>query len=286
MAKAPAHKKSNVIRVDFSGVETQTFIPEGEYICQVTDAEPAQSEEGKDYIKWTLKVAGGKYAGKLLYNNTTLQKQGLWATKRFLECMGLDIPDGPLDLDLDDVVDMTIGCVVEHSMWKGKTQCKVIDTYPAEAETEGTEEVTEGPTEDEINEMSKTELAALVKEHELDIELTGTTVAQRKQVIAALAEKADEPEETPAPKAKKGKAADEEEETPAPKTRGRPPAKKKKVLVTVDEVNDADEAGLEEMIETHELTVDLEKHATLRRKRAAVIDALEEAELLETDIPF
>jgi phage portal protein BeeE len=40
---------------------------------------------------------------------------------------------------------------------------------------------------------------------------------------------------------------------------------------------------LEELIEEHELEVDLDEHKTLRKKRAAVVDAAEEAGILAED---
>ena len=48
-----------------------------------------------------------------------------------------------------------------------------------------------------------------------------------------------------------------------------------------DDVEDMDEDALGELVEEHELEVDLDEHKTLRKKVRAVLDALEEAGLLE-----
>ena len=274
-ATAATKKKSNVIKVNFKGVETTGVIPDGEYIAAITSVKQEESDEGNPYLAWMLKVVGGKYAGRTLYHNTSLQTQALWSTKRFLECLGLEVPDEELDLDLDEMTDLQVGVVVENSTWKGKLKPKIIDTYPAEEPADGadTADAATGalPSEEEINEMSKPELAALVDEQGWKIALTGTTAAQRKQVIAAMEEAAEVEQEV---------EAVEEKVKPGKKGKVKPKPK-----VALDTVNESDEGELGELIETYELDVDLDKHATLRRKRAAVVDALEEAEMLE-ETPF
>jgi hypothetical protein len=270
--------KKNIIKVDFTGVETASVIPEGEYIAEVTKCEKETGDSGNDYIAWELKVSDGKQSGKKLYNNTSLATQSLWATKRFLECLGIEVPDGTMDIDMDDMIGLQVGVVVEHDTWKGRTRSKVVDSYPAEGEAEGAEPEAEADAEGElpneyaVNEMGKAELAECVKEHDLDVELEGTTAKQRRAVIAAIKEKAaEEPEPEPDAKpAGKGKAG-----TVAAKPG------KKVIKIKADEVNEMDEGELAEIIEKHELDVDLDKLATTRRKRAAVIDALETAELLD-----
>lgn len=272
-------KASNVISIDFSGVETNSVVPEGEYIVRVVEAKKEDSDKNEQgYIAWNTKIRDGKYAGKTLYNNTSLAPQSLWATKRFIECLGITVPDGEFELDLDEVVDMELGVVVEHEVYKGRTRSRIIDTFPLEGETEGATEGeaaasgAEFPSKDEIMEMGKADLAELVKEHGLDVELEGTTSAQRRAVLKAIEEA--------------GTGGDEQEEEAAEEsanpTTGKATKKAapKKVTYTPDEVNELDEDGLAEVIEKHELDVDLDEHKTLRRKRSAVIDALEGAELL------
>ncbi len=312
-------KKSTGVRVNFDGVETASVVPEGEYIASVISVKPDESQAGNDYLAWELAITGGKHKGKKLYNNTSLAEQSLWATKRFLENLGVEIPEGEFELELDDYVDMEIGLVVEHETYKGRTRSRVVDTFPAEdGESGGGEKEDEDDggsekyTEDQVNEMGKKELKDLVKQHELDVELEGSTSSQRRAVIKALkaedligeeeeekpkkgkskkvedeeddekpakgrkAKKADD-EEDEKPKRRGRKAKDEDEENEKPK-KGK---KSKKVKVAADDVNSMDEEGLTELIETHELDVDLDDHSTMKRKRSAVIDALESADLLE-----
>jgi len=53
--------------------------------------------------------------------------------------------------------------------------------------------------------------------------------------------------------------------------------------VTADDINGMNQDELEELIEEHELDVDLDDHKTLRKKRTAVVDAAEEAGILAED---
>lgn len=53
--------------------------------------------------------------------------------------------------------------------------------------------------------------------------------------------------------------------------------------VTADDIGGMNQDELEELIEEHDLDVDLDDYKTLRKKRTAVVDAAEEAGILEED---
>ena len=270
--RAAATKKSKVVRIDFTGVETASVVPEGEYIVAVKSAKLEESTAGNEYVAWQLTINDGKHQKKTLYQNTSLTQNSLWATKRWLECLGMEVPDGEFDLDLEEPIGTTIGVVVEHEDYKGRTRSRIVDCFPAEdgasgeGADEGGDEGDDGPgevpTADDVAEMGKAELRELVEKFELDVELSGTTAAQRRQMIKALADY------TPPKSESKGG--------------GKTTTKKKKKL-TADEVQEMDDEALEETVETYELDVKLEKLPNMRRKRSAVIDALEEADMLEEE---
>jgi hypothetical protein len=76
----------------------------------------------------------------------------------------------------------------------------------------------------------------------------------------------------------KGKGRkDEEDEKPSRSKRG----SKKSKTVSSDEIEDMDEDELADFVDEHELEVDLDDYKTLRKKRAAVIDAGQEAGIIE-----
>lgn len=88
----------------------------------------------------------------------------------------------------------------------------------------------------------------------------------------------DEEDEKPA-RGRKSKAKDEEEdEDDEPKSKS-----KKLPKLSADEVQGMDEDELGEVIEKYGLDTDLDDFKTLRKKAAAVIDALEDADMIEDD---
>lgn len=147
MAKPMGRKK---LKVDFTGVEAggARSCPDGRYVAKVTKVTQETSDNsGKDYLKWELSVDRPHHKGARLYNNTTLQPQGLFALKRFLECLGADVSEGEMDLDLGEYPDMEIGVEVVNEEYQGKTRPQVADVFPPEEleESEETETETEAP---------------------------------------------------------------------------------------------------------------------------------------------
>lgn len=96
----------------------------------------------------------------------------------------------------------------------------------------------------------------------------------------------DDDDDSPAAKRKarrearksKGGAKDEDDEKPAKGKKGKTPAK-----LSSDEVQGMDEDELEGVVEKYELDVDLDDFKTLRKKASAVIDALEDKDMIEDD---
>jgi hypothetical protein len=91
----------------------------------------------------------------------------------------------------------------------------------------------------------------------------------------------EEEDEKPAKgKSRKAKEEEEEEEAPSRSSRGSKKSKKKSATPQ-DEIDGMDEDELADFVEEHELDVDLDDYKTLRKKRAAVIDAGVEAGVVE-----
>lgn len=87
-------------------------------------------------------------------------------------------------------------------------------------------------------------------------------------------------EEKPAKKARGAKAKAEEDEPEEKPKRGAKAKAKAEPEITEEDVNDMSEDELGDVIEEHKLDVDLDDFKTLRKQRAAVIDALQEAGVL------
>jgi len=213
-----ARRKFNGVKnVDFSGVEGRVLLPDGEYHAKVAEI---SEEEGQEYpyLSWkflTIDEDNPKLNNKPLYTNTSMAPQSLWNLRNLLETLGVEIPDGPMDLDFDELVDMELILVVEVEDYEGKDRSRVIDYMPVtegdddpvvdeddeedeeeveedeeEVETEEEEEELEPLTEDEISEMDLDELAEVVENYELDVNLKSHRTAAKKvaAVIKALEE--------------------------------------------------------------------------------------------------
>lgn len=283
MARRPK-KSSSKVTVNMSGIEARVTVPEGDYRVAV---DQVTREEGKndDYLKWKLKIVGGKMDGKSLYNNTSLAPQALWNLANFLTALGEEIPDGELELDFEELQGKECMVVVQHEEYDSKPQAKVVDYYPVDGDAE--------EDEDEDEKPAKKGKASKAKSDDDDEEDEDEKPAKRGRGRPAKSkdeddedEDEDEEEEKPAkrgrgrPKKAPAKDEDDDEDEEDEKVSKRGKGKKSKVVITAEEVDDMDEDELGDLIEKHDLDVDLDDYKTLRKKVTAVKDALEEKGLL------
>lgn len=284
MARRPK-KSSSKVTVNMSGIEARVTVPEGDYRVAV---DQVTREEGKndDYLKWKLKIVGGKMDGKSLYNNTSLAPQALWNLANFLTALGEEIPDGELELDFEELQGKECMVVVQHEEYDSKPQAKIVDYYPVDGDAEEDEDEDEKPAK-------KGKASKAKSKDEDDEEDEDEKPAKRGRGRPAKAkakdeDDEDEDEDEDEKPAKRGrgrpkKAAaedDEDEEEEDEKVSKRGKGKKSKVVITAEEVDDMDEDELGDLIEKHDLDVDLDDYKTLRKKVTAVKDALEEKGLL------
>jgi hypothetical protein len=238
------------IRIDLSKVG-KAFEPGKEYSIKVVEC---TLEDGQRAPYFNMKLAGlePEYESSFMYHKASTSESSLWRLRPLLEAFGMDVPDGPMDLSPDDFVGCTAMCTTYLDRWDGGSSVRPEDFFPLDGDVDMTDD------EDEAEEEpAPKKRAAKAKEEEAEEEKPA-----RKSRRSA---KAEEPE-------------DESEDEPAPKKRG---AKKKSAGITEDELNEMNEDELEDLVEQHELDVELSDHKTLRKKRNAVLDALEEAGLLQ-----
>lgn len=216
-------------------------VPEGAYLMEVVEAEKTESQAGNDTISWKMKVADGPHSNKLLYYNTSLLPQALWNLRGLVEALGYEIEEGDMDLDLSSFVGDQFVGVVAHETYEGKKRPRIVDLLHVDSE-------------------------------------------EGKEVLEGTEEEEEKPAKKPAAKDKKSEPEEEEEdEKPSKPTKkgGKKKAEPEPEPIKEDDVMELDEDGLGELITEHELEVDLDDHATLRKKRNAVLAALEDKELLE-----
>lgn len=248
-----AKGKKSSIRVDFSDVESRVLLPEDDYKAKPVEASvETGGDSGKKYIAWTFEILDGKYKGqKPKPFNTTLQPQGLWNLKGLLEALGVEIPDGAADIDLKEIIDNEPECVItiEHDTYENRKQANIVSIVSIDNWEGGSEEETQEVTEDDILAMDEDELEKFVEEQDLDIDLDDhkKLKAKRKAVVEAWEAKKEGGEE--------GGGDDD--------------------LPDEDAIGEMDEDDLEECVKEHKLDVDLGDFSTLKKKRKAVIEAIE-----------
>lgn len=245
MARKSRKAKGSTLSVDFSGIETLAKMEEGEQLLKV--AEVTQEEGDKaPYLKWVLENEDGAR----VWNNTSLSKQSLWNLKAFLEALGQEVPQDEMDIDLEELVDCEVMGMIENETYEGKKKPRLVDFWPVESDgKKGKKDSSE--EEPDFDEMDEDDLAKFVKKNKLDVDLEDLSVKKARKTVAEAYEEANE-------KPVKGKKGAKGKEKPEE-----------------DEVNEMDEDDLEKTISHFDLEVDLSKYKTLRKMRAAVVEALE-----------
>lgn len=304
-------KSATSVKINFKGVESRRTPPEGDYILEVLEVTSGKSGAGNDQLEWVFEIAKGEYKGTKVYFYTGLSEKQLWSLHALLTALGEDVPEDEMDIDLSELVGKECVGVLTHETYNGKKRHKMTDfdsveNYSGGADEEEEEEkpakgkkaagkkskAKEKVAKSDVEDMDRDDLEALIEEHSLDVDADDKKLKKDDKllaaVLAALEEEElleEEEEEKPA-KGKKGKSKskdedDDEEEKPAKGKKSKGKAKAKKL--DKSDVEDMDEDELQELIDEHDLDVDLDDYKKLPKKVAAVVEALEEADLLEDD---
>lgn len=142
-------RKAAGISVDFSETETNLTLEEGSYLIEVEDVEVKTSDNsGADYLAFTFKVAEGKFKGKKVWHNCSLQPQALFNLRGLLEALGYEVPQGPMELDPADLIGEQCAAEVVHEVYQGKKKARVAEFFSTDElgdEEEGEEEAEEAP---------------------------------------------------------------------------------------------------------------------------------------------
>lgn len=289
MARRSAKSKT-VRKVDFSQ-EVEYFEPDAEYAMEVKSAEWADGNE-HPYIAIQFKGVDEEFAESTLYHNATTSPKALNRLRALLEALGIDVPEKgeAMDLDVEELVGKQCMVHTYEDNYEGKKNVKADDFWPIDekkskggakgkAGGKGKKEEVEDEkiARDDVEGLSRKKLIALIEEHELDVDADARKLkkddeALAEAVIEALEEKdllaADEPEEKPA----RGKGSSKG---------GSKGSKGKSKTWTEDELSEMTEKQLDKVVEEAELELDMSEFGTLRKKRNALLDALEEADRLE-----
>lgn len=257
-------RRSRKVKVNMKGVKTRARITEGMHAGKVAEVSIEKSDAGNQYLAWEFEISRGKHKGAPAYYNTSLQPQALWNLRGVLEALEMEVPDSTMELDLAELedTDQQVCLVFERddSYKVGQIKCTDvlhIDNFDSEDGGDGGEE--EGgedkPDAADVKKMDEDELEEVIDEHDLDVDLDEHKGVRKKRqaVIDALEESDDGGEE------EKEEEGDDDKPSEA-------------------EVKKMDADELEEVIDDHDLDVDLDDIKGIRKQRQAVIDALEESD--------
>lgn len=232
MARKARGKKSRVVSLDFTDVPEGGGggfrIPEGDYRMKVKEVEDTESDAGNSMFKWTFEGLEGKSKGKLFYLYTVYDPpDSLWKLRSLLDALGQDVPEGPLELDLDEMVDLEIIGTVGDEEYKNKMTSKLQDfssvdngddddeeekpkgkkkagkkdeeedeedeeeEKPKKGAKKGKKKALEAVSAEEVKAMDDDEMGELVEKYELEVDLSEHKTPRRKAsaIIAALEEK-------------------------------------------------------------------------------------------------
>ena len=280
---ARAKKKSSSVKVNFKGVESRKTPPEGDYVVEVLEAKNGESKGGNDQIEFVLEIAKGEYKGTKLYFYCPLAENSLWKLHAFLTALGEEPPEEEMDVDLEDLVGKQCVGVLTHEVYNGRKRAKMTD-FDSLENYKGEDDEDEDDEDDKKSSKKSKKGSSAKKGKSDDDEDDDEAPAKGKK----SSKKSDDDEDDDEPKSKKGKGKksksddDDDEDEPKSKKGAKDKSSKKKVKkYDRDDVEDMDEDELEEVIEESGIDVDLDDYKKLPKKVAAVIDALEEADLLD-----
>jgi hypothetical protein len=140
--------RSNVVTVDFTGVEAGGLISEGLHTAEIVEAEVRESSTGNDMINLKCKIFGDDpEAGRVFYHICSLQPQALFNLRTVLQSIGHEVPEGVYEFNPQDMVGGVAQVEITHDVYEGKTRSKAASWGPV--------------TEDEDPPATKPKLAAV-----------------------------------------------------------------------------------------------------------------------------
>jgi hypothetical protein len=122
-------------RVDFPNIaDTTDFapLPDGDYVCQLTDIEIDRTRAGDEMWKLRWAVQAGEFAGRLLFDNLVFSDRALSRVKLVCGVCGVDT-SGPVDLDPPMLLDKrALVSTYQEEYVDGQGRTKVANRIPFE----------------------------------------------------------------------------------------------------------------------------------------------------------
>lgn len=153
--KRRSESKDYVV-VDFTGVSSRNkVVKAANYRAQVEKVTKGISKPGNPKLDWIFVVSAGSEKGHRFQPYvTSLQTQALWNLRGVLEALGVEVPDGSLQIVYRELYGLELGLTIEHETYQKRIKERIVDLFPLE-ELEEVEGKGEGEVEEEVEEEEK-----------------------------------------------------------------------------------------------------------------------------------
>ena len=131
-------------KVDFSKVDdVQDFspLPDGKYLCKLSEIEEATTQYGDEMWKLRFEVAQGEYTGKFIFDNMVFSEAAMKRVKLICSRLGLDVSS---ELDLTPGLLKDRRCYIsvlteEYEDKEGKIKKRNVVSFAGYEKAEGVE---------------------------------------------------------------------------------------------------------------------------------------------------
>jgi len=108
--------------VDFTGIGNGNFelLPKGKYNVQVVDVTAKTSSNGNDMDNVKMKVIEGEHAGRYIFSNLVWTEKALFRVRQYLEACGVEVPEGAMDVDMEETIGCELTVDIGHRDYKDK----------------------------------------------------------------------------------------------------------------------------------------------------------------------
>ncbi len=120
------------MRLDFTGVQSFTAIPEGKYNAVVFSNEIKDTKAGdSQYVSWQFSIIDGKYKNRRLFAITSLKQQALFKLKEMVEAINPKWKlEGAVELDFTKLQGKKCVILVGKKMYEGQEQNEILKVFP------------------------------------------------------------------------------------------------------------------------------------------------------------
>lgn len=109
--------KTDMGKYDSKSVGSYEAVPAGIYLVRIEDAQVAQTKNGDEMWKLTMKIVDneGGFFGRLLFDNVVFSGKAMARAKLILESFGVDVSEGEREYQPEMLVDSIAKVQVSHT---------------------------------------------------------------------------------------------------------------------------------------------------------------------------